>query len=457
MTRHRMSAVDTAWLHMDRPVNRMIVTTVMWFDQAPDDDAVRAVLAQRLVARYPRFRQRVVELPGLAWWEDVDVELADHVTSTRLPAPGGKAELEAFVGDLVHRKLALGRPLWEIHLVHGYRGEGGAIVARIHHCIADGIALAQVLLALTDAVGGPGADLPLPEQGDRQGRPVTRVAGVGARVAHTLVHPSRIVEPIHGVVTYARAAAALLSEGFDDDSALHGKVGLSKHVRWSEPIPMGGARAAAHRRGCTINDLALDAVTGALRSHLAATDGIAGDVRAIMPVNVRTPGDRAAGELGNRFGLVYVDLPASCDDRDTRLARIHASTAAIKDSAQAVTSVALLALMGVTPYGVEQSAIALFANRATLIVTNVPGPVQPVALAGCQLAGTVGWPPESGNLGLGISITSYCGSLILGICADDHLIGATDTLLADMVAEFEELVTSNEAQAPVAGAGVRIP
>jgi diacylglycerol O-acyltransferase / wax synthase len=148
--------VDVAWLHMHRPTNLMVVNTMLWFDAPVDQASVLQVFGERVVSRFRRFRQRVAD-PGLTlapwggagWVDDADFALAGHVSRTRLPTPGDQRALRQTASDLAGRPLRKDRPLWELHLLDGY-GDGGALLLRTHHAIADGGALMQVLLALAD-------------------------------------------------------------------------------------------------------------------------------------------------------------------------------------------------------------------------------------------------------------------------------------------------------------------
>ena len=152
----RMDPVDAAWLHMDRPTNLMVVNTVLWFDVPVDQASVLQVFGERVVSRFRRFRQRAAD-PALTlapwaapeWVDDADFALAEHVSRTRLSAPGDQRALQQTASDLAGRPLRKDRPLWELHLLDGY-GDGGALLLRTHHAIADGGALMQVLLALAD-------------------------------------------------------------------------------------------------------------------------------------------------------------------------------------------------------------------------------------------------------------------------------------------------------------------
>src|ERR1035441_3471713 len=153
-----MNPADAAWLHMDRPENLMVVNILLCFDQPIDQASVLQALQERVVARFRRFRQiaadpAVTLAPWVApeWADDPGFVLSDHLSRTRVPAPGDQMALQQTVDELASRPLRRDRPLWEMHLLDGY-GEGSALLLRTHHAIADGVALVQVLLALTDPV-----------------------------------------------------------------------------------------------------------------------------------------------------------------------------------------------------------------------------------------------------------------------------------------------------------------
>ena len=156
---HSMPSADAAWLHMDRPTNLMIIHSVFWFDEPVDWNRFGETVEERLVEAYPRFRQRVVEsrVPGRTphWEDDPDFDIGTHIHHLALPAPGDQAALQELVGDLMVRPLDRSRPLWEMYTIDGY-GDGAAVLVRMHHCIADGIALARVMLSLTDAAPDAG-------------------------------------------------------------------------------------------------------------------------------------------------------------------------------------------------------------------------------------------------------------------------------------------------------------
>jgi diacylglycerol O-acyltransferase / wax synthase len=148
--RERMSSVDTAWLRMDSPTNQMTIVGVLMFNSPVEFARLKRTLEFRLL-HYRRFRQRVLQDASGTWWElDQNFDIDSHVLRVSLPGKAGKNELEAYVAGQISQSLDRGKPLWQFQLVENYHG-GAALVARFHHCIADGIALMGVLHSLTDA------------------------------------------------------------------------------------------------------------------------------------------------------------------------------------------------------------------------------------------------------------------------------------------------------------------
>ena len=149
MAKEKMSSVDTAWLHMDSTTNLMMIVGVMIFDTPISVPRLKTLLEGRLLV-YPRFRQHVTDDGMTAHWvDDEKFDLDNHLRRVRLPGAGGERELQSMVADLASERLDKGKPLWQMHLVEHYGG-GSALITRIHHCIADGIALIGVLLNMTD-------------------------------------------------------------------------------------------------------------------------------------------------------------------------------------------------------------------------------------------------------------------------------------------------------------------
>ncbi len=455
-TRHAMGSADAAWLHMDRPTNLMVINGVMWFDEPLDWDRVRAVIGERLVAPFPRFRQRVAEprlgVGGPQWEDDPGFDLDVHLHRVALPAPGGPAELKAFVADRMVVPLDRSRALWEFHFVEGY-GAGSAILARIHHCIADGMALARVLLSLTDEEADAGLAPPPAESGGHGGpldallRPAAAAAGFARGLAGAawhegsalIAHPERTVDLAAAARDDARALAKVLLARPDADTVLRGELGVAERVAWTSPLPLDDVKALAHRHRATVNDVLVAAMTGALRSYLDGRDSLVEEIRAVVPFNLRPLDEPLPRDLGNRFGLVTLPLPVGLGTPAARLEAVMARMADIKRSPEGPVAYAVLSAIGVTPVQVEHALVDLFSANGTTVLTNVPGPRQTVYLAGAPVRGVLVWAPVSGSMAMSISILSYAGEVTAGVMSDAGLVPDPETIVDAFEAEVRAL------------------
>ncbi|MGY2066769.1 wax ester/triacylglycerol synthase family O-acyltransferase [Blastococcus sp. SYSU DS0619] len=434
----RMASVDAAWLHMDRPTNLMVVTCVFWFDRPLDWDRVAAAFTERLVPAFPRFAQRVVEPPvtfgliGPRWADVDDFDVRGHLRRVVLPAPGGDAELHAHVSGRADRPLDPGRPLWEADLIDGY-GDGCAVLLRTHHAIADGTALVQALLTLADPPDGR------PSHAGQRTLAAGSAFGLPSR---GLLRPPGGDGGRPGLMDHARAAvdrtAMLQRLGFaaaDEPSVLRGPLSGRKLMTWSPPVPLEQVKRAGQAVGATVNDVALAAVAGALRRHLLAHGQPVERLTAVVPVNLRPPDQPLDPRRGNQFGLAFVRLPVGEPDPRARLRAVQTAMARVKATGEGLVVSGALAVMGQTPVQLEQRWLDLFAGRATAVVTNIAGPREPVALAGVPLRGFTAWVPSTGPIGVGLSICSYAGNLLVGVAVDEALVPDSDQLLAALTAE----------------------
>ncbi|QSQ20119.1 wax ester/triacylglycerol synthase family O-acyltransferase [Pyxidicoccus parkwayensis] len=427
----RMASVDALWFHMEEPANLMMITAVLWFEGRLDFEQLRTVVRERLVERYPRFRQRVV--PGrlaVPHWEDVgEVDLDAHLSRLPVPAPGDRAALETLVGQWMSTPLERSRPLWQFHVLEGADG-GDVLLCRLHHCLADGIALARVLLTLTDTEGaaeGVASELREPRHASSGGLARwVRGARVMAGAARTVLRKGAelAAEPILAgdlVRQGARGAAAmgkLLVMPPDPHTPLRGKLGTEKRAAWSDPVPLERVKAVGRTLGGTVNDVLLTAVTGALRRYLEVRDVLLEDVHALVPVNLRPLDEPVPRELGNRFGVVFLRLPVHVAEPQRRLRELARRMGQVKQSPEAVVTFGALEMLGYAPAAVERVMVDVFGSKATLVATNVPGPREAVSLAGTKLGGLTFWVPQAGHLGLGVSLFSYAGKVTVGVAAD---------------------------------------
>ena len=442
-----MPNADAAWLHMDRPTNRMVINAVLWFDEPLDPGALHRLLRERLVERFPSFRRLAVEhgrFGGVDWQDDPAFDLERHVHRVVLPAPGDRAALQAFVGSTAAAALDRSRPLWEAYLVDGY-GAGSALLLRMHHCIADGIVLARVMLSLADDApaaeivhrGAPGGVPRLLGPLEPLARTTLSVAGALVHEgAEAVVHPLRVRDE---VLADARAAGKLLLSPFDPATAIHGELGTAERVAWSEPLPLDDVKAIAHAHGATVNDVLVAAVAGALGRHLGEPDPLAGEIHALVPFNLRPPDEPLPAQLGNRFGLVLLGLPTQIADPLERVLAVHERMAAIKRSREGLVAYGLLAAMGVAPPAAEDRLIDFFSAKASLVLTNVPGPREPVTVAGARVGGVLVWAPCAGDIAMSVSIFSYAGAVSVGFLVDAGLVPDPDALVGHLHGELAAL------------------
>lgn len=438
-----MASIDAAWLGMEDPTNLMMVTGVMAVDGKIDLKRLRLLLDRRLKP-FGRFHQRVVRprtRAGLPHWEDdVNFDIRNHVSHVALPAPGGDDGLREIVSELMSLPLDFSIALWHMHVIDNYRG-GSVVVARVHHSIADGIALVRVMLSLTDE--SPNARQPrtVVQPAPDNGQPLSwlpAMIGRGVASGQDLVaHPGNVLGLARAGVHGAYRLGRMVALPSDPQTLFKGKLGRPKRAAWSEAVPLEDFKAIGKAFGATVNDVLVAVATGALRRYMDSrgqpTTGIA--IRASVPVNLR-PLDQAH-KLGNAFGLVFLTLPIGIADPVQRVRSIKREMDELKSSPDAIVAFGALNLIGHAPVEVEQLGLRFFGSKATAVLTNVPGPRQPLYLAGRKIDNVMFWVPQSGHLGLGISILSYDGGVRLGIATDAGLVPDPERIVQNFEVEFE--------------------
>jgi len=454
--REAMSKVDTAWLRMERPTNLMMITGVLMLAAPLPIKRLRTLIGERFLA-YHRFRQKAVDAEsGAVWQDDTKLDLDWHVQSVSLPAPAGQAELQDLVSRLASTPLDHSRPLWQFHLVRRHEG-GSALVCRIHHCYADGIALVQVMLSLTDVSAQPrdGATLHdawLKEEDERTRRSTRSPAQ--QQLHKALKFGGKVVEKGIEMTRHPSLAAMLAMEGGtiatelvhalslpdDPSTALKGELGEHKRCAWAEPLPLDEVKAVGRALGCTVNDVLLAAAAGALRAHLLARgEAVEGlSIRATVPVNLR-PLEHAR-KLGNHFGLVFLDLPIGEPNPIRRLEIVAANMCELKGSKQAIVTFGLLSALGMAPAAVQRLALEILSRKATTVATNVPGPQMPLYMAGVRISEMMFWVPQTGGIGLGISILSYDNQVYFGLMADRQRVPDPADIIDRFRGEFDKLL-----------------
>jgi WS/DGAT/MGAT family acyltransferase len=458
LRREKISSVDTAWLRMDRPHNLMMICGVLMFRERLDFARVRRIVAERFLV-FRRFRQHAVERAGIAFWEEApDFDLDHHVALTALPGKAGKQELESLVSRLACTPLDPARPMWQFHVVEKYDG-GSAIVMRIHHCYADGIALVRVMLSMMDAApdGPPAMPFTPPKRAARASdddpladmlQPINGLMKTVMAVGGTLLErgteifndPAKAVDLAEKGTALTAEIAKLALMTQDSTTRFKGKPGATKRVAWMEPLPLDEVKTIGRALGASVNDVLMSCVAGALRNYLVRKgDDVRGVViRALVPVNLRHP-DKAY-KLGNQFGLVFLDLPIGIENPIERLYAVRANMDALKQSYQPIVALGALAAMGAGPRVLQELLLQSLARNGSAVMTNVPGPQQQLYFAGATLDSMMFWVPQSGDIGMGVSILSYNGRVQFGVITDRGLCPDPKAVIAGFAPEFEKLV-----------------
>lgn len=453
--REALSVVDHAWLRMDRPTNLMMICGLMTFAGRMDLVRLKTVVRQRMLS-FHRFRQRVVWDGGDAYWEtDAGFDLDWHVRQLALPRGAGQRGLDRLTGELASTALDPSKPMWQMHVID-VDANHSALMLRIHHCYGDGFALAHVMGALTDSSathhGLPSPDLdgtPPPRAAwEKVLGQVTELAGDGVRLARSAYglaadwsgHPAHALAAARRGIDLAAELGVIAAMEPDCPTRFKGPLGVMKRVACARTLALDEVKAVASALSCSVNDVLLSCVTAALRSYLLDQgDPVEGvEMRALVPVNLRPPGP--VQELGNHFGLVFLGLPLGEADALRRTREVHARMEALKHSQQATVALGILACMGAAPDGLRETLVQALAANASAVITNVRGAPQARYLAGQRIDRQVFWVPQSGGIGLGISILSYAGQINLGVMADVQRVPDPEVLASHVVTEFESLL-----------------
>lgn len=443
----RMSSVDTSWLRMDRPANPMVIVGVLILEGPVDLNKLERIIAERFMA-IPRLRQHVEIRSGEHWWvDDPHFEETRHIKRVRLPGDGDQIELQRYIAQLASDQLDKQRPLWQLHIVEDYEG-GVAVISRFHHAIGDGAALVGMMIAITDggdlrawtanAKAETPAWLSLPGI-KRLQKGIGVTAGLLQEARALASNPMQTAKIGAGV---AGELAYLLLMPEDSWTRFKGKPSGNKRVAWTHPIPLVEVKAVSKALGCTVNDILLASVAGALCEYLKEkgdpTKGV--EIRAVVPVNMRKRHE--AGELGNKFGIAAVELPVGIENPFARVREVHRRMHALKHSLEPPVTLGLFMALGHAPQILQDKLFNMLMHRATAVMTNVPGPQHPLYLGGAEMKQIMFWVPQSGDIGMGVSILSYNGMVQFGLITDAEMVPDPEAIIANFRPQFEHLLYS---------------
>jgi WS/DGAT/MGAT family acyltransferase len=457
MRRKKFSYPDHAWLRMDDPNNLMIITGLMTFEEPLDYERLKTTIEHSLL-RFRRFRQRLAPpTPPFMrpyWEDDPNFDLETHVKRVQLPPPADQKALQNLISALMSTGLDRSRPLWQFYLVENY-GDGSAFIGRLHHSIADGIALMQVLLSMTDTEPNPLPSGQSPDlaQYDRQS-PSEPVKTLKSAVLNPELWSTKnlweegirmIFDPSHAryrarqVIDMAATVGDLVMRFPDPKTVFKGPLGKEKRAAWSEPLELKDVKSIGKTFNATVNDVLITIMAGALGRYISSRGDAAKDlsIHGFIPVNLRPI--QLDEELGNKFGLGFLALPVGVDDPIERLLRVKLNMDELKSSSEAIATFGIINLLGAAPSWVEDIGVNFFDTKGTTVMTNVPGSQTQLYLAGAPIKTVMAWVPQSGRIALGVSIISYNGKVWLGIATDKGLVPDPEAIIAFFNIEYKEM------------------
>jgi diacylglycerol O-acyltransferase len=452
----RLSRLDASFLYLEEPGTPMHVGGLLVLDTPPGGVDALAALVEARLPLVPRYRQRVVEVPGQlanpVWVDDPEFNIDYHVRRSGLPRPGTEAQLLDLVSRLTSRPLDRKRPLWEVYLVEGLADGRVAVITKTHPALVDGLSaidIGQVLLDVAPDAPAPepapwkprrppgGAELVLQALDEYRRRPSSAVETARAAITDVRSTAARLGGLAGGLLRTARQAVLPAP-----NSPLNAPIGRQRRVALAR-AELGDIKTIRKAHGGTVNDVLLNVVTGALREWLLSRGEpvVAGtSVRALVPISMRD--DDAV--VGNRVSSYLVDLPVGEPNPRVRLTRLSYAMRGTAQQGRTVGADSLIALTGFAPPTLHalgaRAARSLSRRLFNLVVTNVPGPQVPLYAAGSRMLEVFPVVPLASGQGLAVGMTSYHGRVFFGLNADRDSVGDVD-VLADLIEqEVAELV-----------------
>lgn len=466
----RLSGLDAGFLYMETPSQHMHTLKVAVIDPSTSPDGYSfervAESLRRRLHLVPSFRRRLVNVPMQlhhpVWIEDPDFDLHAHLHRAVLPAPGGHQELDDLMSQIVSTPLDRTRPLWELWAVEGLADGHVAFVAKIHHSLADGVKAAELLASVLD----DSPDTPEPDVQEWQSEPIPSQWRLLVDAIVDLLRevgglPKLIARTFRGVRAAAKARRTRdVSPPLPFSTPkLSFNTALTPHRRFvTTTLSLSDVKAVKTALGCTVNDVVLALCAGALRLHLEE-QGRLPDRALMAGVPTSTRSAAAAGTArdrsgtGNQVSNLFTVVPVQLADPRARVELIHAITKGAKEQLNLLGADMLADWSEITPPRPFAAVVRLYSRFGlarrhrppiNLVVSNVPGPSEPLYISGARLLAIYSMGPILENIGLNVTVWSYLDALNFGIVAcDDTLPSALANRLHDALAELQNVVAAN--------------
>ncbi len=450
----QLKTLDAGFLHAedsDRHASLAIGGLAILEGPIPDHDSLMSMLAER-IGSCPRFAQRVrlraFDLGAPQWVDDPHFDLAHHVRRTALPRPGGDQELFRSVADVMSWRLDRSRPLWEIWIIEGLSDGRWAMLMKVHHCIADGIATAHMFAGLSDD-GIPRSFADHIRAAARPETPALRrtmpslnpVAWMSDLWSTSAALATNITQGIRGA---AELAAGLMHPCAG--SSLNGPITSLRRYSAAR-VSLADIRQVCQTFDVTINDVALAALTESYRALLTrrGEQPLPDSLRTLVPVSMRSAA--ASGKTDNRVSVMLPYLPVEEKNPVQRLRVVHSRLSKTKATGQRQAGNAFVSMANAIPFALTAPVIRLLTRlpqrAVATLATNVPGPAEPLKIMGRTAIAVMPIPPIVMRLRTGVAILSYADDLFLGILADYDTVPDVDELARGVEVAVARLLASS--------------
>ncbi len=462
----RLSSQDNSFLLLERGNVRMHVASTNIFDIGPlrsesggvDIDLVRRA-TESFLHLVPRYRQRLHQIPlfdHAVWVDDPHFELDYHVRHTALPKPGTLAQLKDLVARVMAQPLDRRRPLWETWIIEGLGGgDQFAMIVKIHHCMIDGssgVDLANIQFStspepqeLTEPV--PFQPRAAPRRLELFLDETKRTVGIPLEVVRDFRQFVADTDDLREDVSMrVNALTHLFGMGMSaDETPLNGRLGPHRRFEWISCL-LDDLKAMRKGLGCSINDIVLTIVTGAVRDYLIAkgVDVKTTEFKVSTPVSVRKAKEK--GELGNKVSSWIIPLPIAEADPRVQLEILHEMTEELKETNQAIGVQMITQVQEWTPSTLLSLGAQAMSGPINSIVTNVPGPQLPLYFHGARVRAIYPAVPLMQGMGLGIALTSYAGTMGIGFNCDPDIVPDVDFFVTRFKQSMERLAEAAKVQ-----------
>jgi diacylglycerol O-acyltransferase / wax synthase len=446
-----LSALDASFLEAedsDRHVSLAIAGVSIVAGPVPRYDDLVAAFAER-VAKVPRCRQVLhthpLDLGSPEWVEDPHFDISHHVHRVALAEPGDDAELFRMIATVMQFRLDRERPLWECWIIEGLSEDRWAILMKLHHCIADGIATTQMLANLSDTSGGRtfAKNIRAAKEPDRPAlrlppitmNPLTWLGGMW----RTAIAAASAAE--HAAVGVAELTAGLLSS--PPESSLTGPVTTMRRYSAAR-VRLAEMEKVSRAFDVTLNDVALAAITDSYRNLLLnrGEQPHHDSLRTLVPVSVRAM--KELHQTGNRVSAMLPLLPIDEADPVKQLELVHSRLTTAKGSGQREGATVFMAAVNNIPFHFSARMIRLLTrlpqHAVTALATNVPGSRDRQKLMGREVLEVLPVPPIALQLRTGIAMVSYADSFVFGITGDHDTAPDVEQLAAGIEHAVARLV-----------------